>query len=173
MTRRRGVWGAGAEEWKKMLSRWRGHPSENTHFDSWRNLAAALLCFLPFALLSFFADTGAARPLFHSSSVIIFPSSRWSCTICSLCVCTCACGRVAPLTLLGLTSIPLQALALLGRLCSEFGTGGETQMYMERRGLRGFLAAAVLREVTRDQSARHSYLCSVLGGVAAVLPQDI
>lgn len=40
-----------------------------------------------------------------------------------------------------------KALSLLGRLCSGFGVEGATQAYMERRGLRGFLAAVILQEV--------------------------
>ncbi|CAN0288556.1 unnamed protein product, partial [Laminaria digitata] len=45
----------------------------------------------------------------------------------------------------------LQALNLLGRLCST-RKGEGTQEYMEGRGLRGFLAAAVLQEARRLQS---------------------
>lgn len=40
-----------------------------------------------------------------------------------------------------------KALSLLGRLCSGFGVEGATQAYMERRGLRGFLAVVILQEV--------------------------
>ena len=52
-----------------------------------------------------------------------------------------ACGRVR-----GWAMRLSQALNLLGRLCST-RKGEGTEGYMEGRGLRGFLAAAMLQEV--------------------------